>query len=109
MSDAAMSSAEEALPGSAVPTDAYTSLKQNYDGLVQFLTLVGNCFRLLSSQLVHDSLDASAKASTFLPPMHLRPCTSQPCVASCKGCCMVPTARVCMLLTLMHAPQGQSP
>jgi hypothetical protein len=43
MCDVAMASPEDALPGTAVPTDPYTSLKQNYDGLVQFLTLVSGC------------------------------------------------------------------
>jgi hypothetical protein len=65
MSDAALSSAEEALPGSAVPTDAYTSLKQNYDGLVQFLTLVGNCFWFCGYSLCMITMSAaSAKGSS---------------------------------------------
>lgn len=44
MNDPVLLSPEDAPQGSAVPTDPYTSLKQNYDGLVQFLTTVSMSF-----------------------------------------------------------------
>jgi hypothetical protein len=69
MCDVALSSPEDALPGTAVPADPYTSLKQNYDGLVQFLTLVSSDMpvdRQCSLQIQHGMPLAAAQLQPLM-------------------------------------------